>query len=81
MLNIAGPASAARKLHTLITNLGDRALSALMPKATANAIVCDYETWCDRDALGSALLRRYCCDYPGGDYRCGNWTVSCSNCC
>ncbi|WP_285707082.1 hypothetical protein [Microtetraspora sp. NBRC 16547] len=60
--------------------LGDRVLSALVPRARAAATECDYvtctvyATCCSGSYCWSCWRtgRQYCCSYPGGRYSCGS---------
>jgi hypothetical protein len=57
----------------LVMRAADHMLTRLVPSLTAQATVCDYEMWQDRDQFGSYCYQRYCCLHPNGQYVCGNW--------
>lgn len=65
----------------LVARASDRMVARLVPATTAAASDCQVEYWCDRDAQGSALMRRTCCLQANGHVSCGTWTGVCDNCC
>lgn len=69
------------RIVELTSRMADRLLARLVPGVSASAADCWVETWCDRDARGSALMSRNCCIHASGRVTCTPWYGVCDNCC